>query len=501
MPPHGAAAQYHTEKLTTYELGMVLSSADWQGRMVDIAANSGVFVQNTTKKLKPLRLKSMERDREPVVNSDVAFVHDVAEKQWVDDFNYFISDPKRAASAKPFDPSLLFNLPAFGFENSSGRKRKLPPSRDRHMERVARSSHGRWIAACDADKIHLLSPAQKHSWPSVPSVWRDKEVPFRLWAGTPLVVRTHGLLMARYPFSSANPLSSDSAARAHACWCAAATQAVQLACSALIDECFQHGRLFWLTDDLRFIIRRMGADKIIGSGPGAGDMLAYMIDSIEQVRWDMVDPCGCQTASNTAHGTTVFISGDAVSWDQSRRTFGELAIVSSMRISPKEITVRGKRLFGRMVPMGRREPLEGYGTRLPEWRGVPVEEMRQGGPESWELYSAGHHQEHLNRLEGSSGTMNHKKLLASNAHRNSRNTPQKHHGQPENPTSELEVNPRNISVADDLEKRDSTNVARTNQGSHTLDRLSSFTDEEQQVLGVKFLSAFLQMMDTHKDQM
>ena len=366
------------------------------------------------------------------------------------------------------------------------------------MERVARSSQGRWIAACDAAKVYLLSPAQKNSWPCVPSVWRDKEVPYRLWAGTPLVVRTHGLLMTRYPYSSANPSSSDAAARAHACWCAATSQAVQLVASALLDECYQHGRLFWLSEDLRNTIRRMGPDSIIGSGPGSGDMLSYLIDSIGQVRWDMVDPCGCQTASNTAHGTPVFTSGDAVSWDQTRRPFGELAIISPMRMSPREIPIRGKRLFGRMDPMGRREPLEGYGTRLPEWRGVPVDEMRQGGPESWELYAAGHYQEHLNRLKGSSQTGAHKKLLASNAHRNSRNTPQQNHEQLERPTRELDVNPSNTSVFNDIGRRDLTEGVRTNQGTNTLDSLSSFTEDEQQAIGVKFLSAFLQMMDTHK---
>ena len=127
-------------------------------------------------------------------------------------------------------------------------------------------------------------------------------------------------------------------------------------------------------------------------------MFSYLIDSIEQARWDMVDPCGCQTASNTSYGTPVFTSGDAVSWDQSRWPFGELAIISSMRMSPKEIPIRGKWLFGRMGPMERREPLEGYDARLPEWRGVPVEEMSRGVPESWKSYVAGYNQEHINRL-------------------------------------------------------------------------------------------------------
>ena len=332
----------------------------------------------------------MERDREPVVNSDVAFVHGAAEKQWVDDFNFFISDPHRAASARPFDSSLLFNLPAYRFENYNGRKRILSHSHDRNMERVARSSHGRWIAACDAAKLHILSPAQKHSWPCVPSVWRDKKVPFRLWAGTPLVVRTHGLLMVRYPYSSANPLSSDAAARSHACWCAATSQAVQLGTSDLLDECYQHGRIFWLPEDLQNTIRRVGPDSIIGSGPGLGAMLSHLIDSIGKAHWDMVDPCGCQTASNTANGTPVFTSGDAVSWDQSRRPFGELAIISSMRMSPSEISFK--------------HPF---------------------GPQANE-------------------------------------------------------------------------AVRTNEGAHTRNSLSLFTDEEQQVLGVKLLSAFLQIMDTHK---
>ena len=60
-------------------------------------------------------------------------------------------------------------------------------------------------------------------------------VPFRLWTGTPLVVQTHRLLMSKYHFSSANPSSSDAAARAHACWCEATTQDVNIVASALLD--------------------------------------------------------------------------------------------------------------------------------------------------------------------------------------------------------------------------------------------------------------------------
>ena len=58
MPPFDVMAPYHMEKLTEDELSMVYQSADWRERMVNIAQTSGILVQNTTDKLKPLRLKS-----------------------------------------------------------------------------------------------------------------------------------------------------------------------------------------------------------------------------------------------------------------------------------------------------------------------------------------------------------------------------------------------------------------------------------------------------------
>ena len=78
MPADNALVERVTEQLT--KVDMVYRSADWKERIVNIAKNSGSIVQNTPNKVKPLRLKGMECDHEPVVKYDVAFVHGAAEK-------------------------------------------------------------------------------------------------------------------------------------------------------------------------------------------------------------------------------------------------------------------------------------------------------------------------------------------------------------------------------------------------------------------------------------
>ena len=147
----------------------------------------------------------------------------------------------------PFDERLLFDLPAPGCQGHNGVVRPHAHVEDRRLERVARSMKGVWIPAHDAIHVTRLLAAQLAQWPTVPSVWMDMEVPYRLRSGTPLVVRTHGLLMAALrlwlPTIAGDPASS---ARARAAWCAALAQSVQLVAGELVDECARFGRLFWI---------------------------------------------------------------------------------------------------------------------------------------------------------------------------------------------------------------------------------------------------------------
>ena len=52
----------------------------------------------------------------------------------------------------------------------------------------------------DAPLWRKYSPGFRALWPIAPSSMTNVEVPFRLWSGTPIVVKTYDLLLARRNF-------------------------------------------------------------------------------------------------------------------------------------------------------------------------------------------------------------------------------------------------------------------------------------------------------------
>ena len=202
------------------------------------------------------------------------------------------------------------------------------------------------------------------------------EVPYRLRSGTPLAVRTHGLLMVHYGYGAPTVIGDPNSARARAAWCAALTQSVQLVAAELLDECARFGRLFWIPPALVSIMRSMGGERLLGAVTGRRRLLEHILDGVESVRWDLVDPCGTVCAKSTTFGTPVFTSGDAVSWDPNVQPHGALAVHLTLRRPLYEEPRRGVRLWGFMTPAGRREPCHGWGLRTAQWRGVPVDQMR-----------------------------------------------------------------------------------------------------------------------------
>lgn len=191
------------------------------------------------------------------------------------------------------------------------------------------------MASWDAAAVGLLTPAQLDKWPTTPDVVRELECPYRLWSSTPLVVRAHGLLMAAHPFTPGKRGSTPLEQRAYACWCAALSQAVQGVAAALASECENHNRLFWLSDAMIAMMKKMGLETLAGPKHDGGRMLRHLLASIELVKWHLVDPCGTNCAAHTSHGTPVFTAGDAVSWNNKLATFGGL---KSTRASSARLT-------------------------------------------------------------------------------------------------------------------------------------------------------------------
>ena len=398
-------------KFTPDELNAVYASRDWQERMVRVGDTGGPDVHSRLCALARTRRAVLARDRVPAFGSDVAFVHDVHESRWLDDFNAFASDPVRAASARPFDARLLFALPAPGCQGHNYVTRAHVHVEDRRLERVARSTKGAWIPAHDAIHVTRLLASQREQWPSAPSAWTDMEVPYRLRSGTPLVVRTHGLLMVHYGYGAPCFVGDAASARARAAWCAALSLSVQLVAGELVDECARFGRLFWVPPALVAVMREMGGERLLGAVTGRERLLEHLLDGVESVRWDHIDPCGTVCAKSTTFGTPVFISGDAASWDATVHPHGVLAVDPRLIRPRHERPRRGEQLWGFMTPAGRREPCHGWGLRTASWRGIAVDEMRVGGPCGWEREAAARWSEHLNRLQGASATGVQRELL------------------------------------------------------------------------------------------
>ena len=70
------------------------------------------------------------------------------------------------------------------------------------------------------------------------------EVPYHLRSGTPLVVRTHGILMVHYRYGAPTFAGHAASVRARTAWCAALTQSVKLVAGEFVDACARLGRFF-----------------------------------------------------------------------------------------------------------------------------------------------------------------------------------------------------------------------------------------------------------------
>lgn len=91
--------------------------------------------------------------------------------------------------------------------------------------------------------------------------------------------------------------------------------------------------------------------------------------------WTKSDARSSPTA-NTEHGTPVFVSGDAVSWNMSLGLYGALGVIGDLRRSAYKRRIRGERLYGPMTSRGRHEMHEGWGLRLPGFVLIACNAMR-----------------------------------------------------------------------------------------------------------------------------
>ena len=329
---------------------------------------------------------------------DICGVADEEEARWLYHFQLFVSDVGRARSVTPFDGRLLFGMVCSGLTHRESRHRSasILPYRFRQDMRAARAFTGHLVGYQDAPMWRKYSPGYRSLWPIAPCSMTEIEVPFRLWSSTPISVKAYGLLLARNPYCEhlreSNPI-------AWATWCATHTLMVQSTAASLLDECRHHDRLFWLNPKLTTIMKQIGFDQIAGIGPGHGEIIRTPVLSIGRVRWNLVDPIGTTVPKHSAHGTPVFVSGDAVSWASNRGMAGELSLIPQMIHVGDRPVDRGTPIVGNLESRGRREPDNGYGLRLPGWDGYSVRTMRVGSISPWEEEAARRYTEYCARQD------------------------------------------------------------------------------------------------------
>ena len=151
-------------------------------------------------------------------------------------------------------------------------------------------------------------------------------------------------------------------------------------------------------------MKQIGFDEIVGMGPWHSVAVRIPVMSIARVRWDLVDPIGTTVPKQAAHGTPVFVSGDAVSWAYNRGLAGQLSLIPQMIHVEDEPVERGATMVGNLESRGRMDSGNGFGLRLPTWDGFAVQTMRVGPIRPCEEDAARRHVEyHARRSEWSRG--------------------------------------------------------------------------------------------------
>lgn len=84
----------------------IRDTRDWDERVIASAIEGLVSVNLTSERsLQTRRLSVMARDQAPVLRSletDVAYVHPLHELAWLERFDDFVADERRARAVKPY---------------------------------------------------------------------------------------------------------------------------------------------------------------------------------------------------------------------------------------------------------------------------------------------------------------------------------------------------------------------------------------------------------------
>jgi len=358
----------------------ILGSNDWRLRVYDAAATATraeawsdpAFIHRRHQALvggaDPVRLPSQHL-------ADVAYVNDPMERAWSEKFYRITRNHQRCRQLMPFDKELLFDIPAAGTtsrsEDSSWRPYDL-----RASERRIRNATGRFVGGHEY-RTEYFQPNSMGTWPRVPALFNELEVPYALNVPTPLVVRLHGLEMAQW---SDIQETRDRAPEVWAMWCACSTLFVRDAVAEFLFE-LSRGRLMWLPSRLAVEIHNFTPLRLCGT-PNHAEVLSKALLSIGRVNWRKVDPAVSIRPKRNPHIGPFFHNGDHVPWNERGRDGGELDVVPELLL-PAEVPIQVRGTRGPRIGLVDltlvREPTVGHGRRPGHWRGVFVDKARLSG--------------------------------------------------------------------------------------------------------------------------
>lgn len=166
--------------------------------------------------------------------------------------------------------------------------------------------------------------------------------------------------------------------QAYAMWCAAHTLCMQDVAAKLLEGA-SHYRLHYVPPRVFDMIRRIGCVAITGSTED-GALLAKILEDIECVRWNLVDPAVAARPIENRFGAPIYESGDVVPWKD-----GKADVIRELR---------GPAGCGRAARCGRlrgglsryRSDAEGLGIAPLGWfisgggHGVELDKLNPGEP-------------------------------------------------------------------------------------------------------------------------
>jgi len=359
----------------------VLESEDWRRRVFgSYGAQRAPPTWNDSTYLRKrhdvLAANGMHR-LDSLLNADVPYAEDAAEAEWAEMFWSYAGAAHRCADLAPLDIRLLFGVAPPGVGGATLRHNDY-----RCTERKIRHSTGRLVPGHEY-RAEYMRPPCLSSWPHIPPLLARYEVPFMMYAPTPLVVRLYGLTMNKWPAHSS---LKERKPFAWALWCATSTLFIRDVVSTFLDALAQ-GRLFWLSQEVLDAIKELGAYRLAGTNL-RGELLVRALMACSDIAWVKVDAAASIRPIRNLFSGPIYPGGDYVPWDpHGRARGGNLCTVPELLQRDGVPRMwRGPRIHGSLEQY--REPVHGFGRRFPNMLYVPVHKARLGGPNAAEILAS-----------------------------------------------------------------------------------------------------------------